>query len=241
MEENKTNAQRFILAYNTIDQSLRSIYNFSRSINFSELIRRCVVLNSVVRKYEDDLIDYGRLRNAIIHNSSSNFIIAEPHDITVNNMEKIAEIIATPPLALDRISNKEVLTLKGENNIKDAIELIVRSGYSNIPVYSNDSLIGIANGRKLLNSIGEISMKNEDIDNYIKNTKLESIFGEISQDRYFAIADENLTIESAMHMFETNRKLMVILITSKGKYNSLPKGIITITDVVEMQKILNVY
>ena len=62
-----SNANRFIAAYNSIDSSLRSIYNLKRSLNFSEVIRKTVLLNSVVRKYEDDLIDYGRLRNAIVH------------------------------------------------------------------------------------------------------------------------------------------------------------------------------
>ena len=46
-----TNAQRFITAYNAIDYSLRTIYDFKRSMSFSDVVRRSVVLNSVVRKY----------------------------------------------------------------------------------------------------------------------------------------------------------------------------------------------
>ena len=71
----KSNATRFIAAYNQIDYSLRAIYGFKRSMSFSDVIRRSVVLNSVVRKYEDDLIDFGRLRNAIIHNGTKNMLL----------------------------------------------------------------------------------------------------------------------------------------------------------------------
>ena len=52
-DDKKSNAHRFIIAYNTIDQTLRSVYNFKRNLTFSDMIRRSVSLNSVVRKYED--------------------------------------------------------------------------------------------------------------------------------------------------------------------------------------------
>ena len=54
----QSNAERFLTAYNNIDYGLRTIYGFKRSMSFSDVVRRSVVLNSVVRKYEDDLIDY---------------------------------------------------------------------------------------------------------------------------------------------------------------------------------------
>ena len=92
-----TNAERFLTAYNNIDYGLRSIYGFKRSMTFSDVVRRSVVLNSVVRKYEDDLIDYGRLRNAIIHQGNHKFIIAEPHDDIVENMKNLASIIGDLP------------------------------------------------------------------------------------------------------------------------------------------------
>ena len=92
-----TNAQRFLNAYNTLDHSLRTQYNFKRTIAFSDVIRRSVMLNSVIRKYEDDLIDYGRLRNAIVHSGNEQEIIAEPNTNVVEKLEKIAQIVSTPP------------------------------------------------------------------------------------------------------------------------------------------------
>ena len=82
----ESNALRFINAYNQIDQTLRAVYNFKRNITFSDMIRRAVSLNSIVRRYEDKLIDYARLRNAIIHNSNEERIIAEPHDDVVEEI-----------------------------------------------------------------------------------------------------------------------------------------------------------
>ena len=74
-EENK-NAKRFINAYNRLDQGLRDIYSIKRSLNYSDMIRKVASVNTVVQKFEEDLIDYGRLRNAIVHGSCEE-IIAE--------------------------------------------------------------------------------------------------------------------------------------------------------------------
>ena len=151
----KTNAERFIAAYNQIDYSLRTIYDFKRSMSFSDIVRRSVVLNSVVRKYEEDLIDFGRLRNAIIHNGNSKYTIAEPHDDVVIKMEKLAELISEPPIAIDRVGNKEVITINSDMKISVAMELMSRTGYSNLPTYEGERLIGILNGRKLINILGQ--------------------------------------------------------------------------------------
>ena len=73
---------RFLNAYNLLDHSLRTQYNFKTNISFSDLIRRCASLNQVIRSYEDNLVELARLRNAIVH-SHSDRIIAEPHEDVV--------------------------------------------------------------------------------------------------------------------------------------------------------------
>ena len=86
--KSQTNARRFINAYNKIDYAIRVQHGFKRSMSFSEVVRKAVPLNYIVRKYEDDLVDYGRLRNAIIHKSNDEYIIAEPHEEIVEKIMK---------------------------------------------------------------------------------------------------------------------------------------------------------
>ena len=130
------NSKRFIDAYNSIDYALKKRYNLNRSMGFSDLIRKAAALNYTIRKYEDDLVDYGRLRNAIIHNSDD-FVIAEPHDSVVENIEHIEKLIVTPPLAIETVASKDVKTINSERSMRDVITLIAESGFSNIPVYNN--------------------------------------------------------------------------------------------------------
>lgn len=237
----KTNAERFITAYNTIDYSLRTIYDFKRSMSFSDVIRRSVVLNSVVRKYEEDLIDYGRLRNAIIHQGNSKYTIAEPHDDIVDKIEKLAELISEPPVAVDRVGNKEVITINHDMKIKLAMELIYRTGYANLPTYKGENLIGVINGRKLINVLGQKLSEGVNLQDFVENTTVGEIVAEMGDDYYFMLASEELTVDEAMNFFENNRKLLIILITKDGKETSKPLRIISSSDIIDMKKILDVY
>ena len=237
----KTNAERFLTAYNNIDYGLRAIYNFKRSMSFSDVVRRSVVLNSVVRKYEDDLIDFGRLRNAIVHQGNHKFIIAEPHDDIVEKIERLSNLITEPPLAIDMVGNKEVLTIEDTITIAEAIELIYRTGYSNLPAYNGEKLVGIINGRKLINVVGEKISEGVNIDVYLRNTPISEILNKMGDDYYYMLADQKLTIDSAMNSFENNRKLLIILITRDGKDTGKPLKIISSVDIIDMKKILDVY
>ncbi len=240
-ESMKSNAERFITAFNNIDYSLRIIHDFKRSMSFSDVIRRSVVLNSVVRKYEEDLIDYGRLRNAIVHQGNSKYIIAEPHDEVVNKIEKIAELITQPPLAINRVGNKDVIVIDQNIKIADCMELIHRTGYSNLPIYEQDRLIGVLNARKLLNLLGMKVGEGVNLQDFVTNVSIGEILQYLGDDYYYIIADENLTIDSAMNYFENNRKLLVILITRDGKENGKPLSIISGSDIIDMQRILDIY
>ncbi len=237
----QTNAERFLTAYNNIDYGLRAIYNFKRSMSFSDVVRRSVVLNSVVRKYEDDLIDFGRLRNAIVHQGNHKYIIAEPHDDIVEKIERLAGLITEPPKAIDMVGNKEVITINGDMKIGSAIELIYRTGYSNLPAYDGEKLIGILNGRKVINVIGEKIGEGVNLQNFLQETSVAEVLPHMGEDYYFVLADQNLTIDEAMNFFENNRKLLIILITKDGKDTGKPLKIISSADIIDMKKILDVY
>lgn len=236
-----SNATRFLNAYNNIDQQLRTLYDLKRSLNFSEVIRKTVQLNSVVRKYEDDLIDYARLRNAIVHKGSNTFVIAEPHEKVVEEMEHIASLISTPPLAYDKIATHEVLCIDEDISIAEAMQIMSRSDYSNLPVYHNKTLLGVLNGQRLVNALGYKLEDNINLDDYLKNTQVKDIVAEMGETTYYIVEDEDLTLERALDLFEKNKKLLVILITKKGGGAYPPLGIITNSDIIDIQKVLDNY
>lgn len=240
-QNEKTNAERFISAYNQIDYALRTIYGFKRSISYADLIRKSVPLNSVVRKYEDELIDYGRLRNSIVHKTNPNYVIAEPHIEVVEDFEKIAKIITTPPLALDKVCKHEVRICGSNIKLKELVGLMSRNGYKNIPVYDGNTLKGVAIGLNILESIGERVLQGDNIEEYLTHTPVIDVLSTIEDTKYFRVCDKNLTIETALNNFYLNRRLQIIIITEHGELNERPLGVVTIADILDMNAIIENY
>ena len=240
-KKNLSNARRFIQAYNNIDYTIRTRYNLNRSMGFSELIRKSVALNYIVRKYEDDLIDFGRLRNAIVH-GNEDYIMAEPHIDVVEQIEKIERLLTAPPKALELVCRRDVLTISANQSMKDAIMLIASSSYSNIPAYNDKGeIIGIANGQKILDSFGKHLLSGGKADSFLNNVKIEDMLSKIENSNYYIFANKDLTVEEALEFFHDNSKLLAILVTKNGGAKEKPLGIITGSDVIKMNTILENY
>lgn len=240
-KKNLSNSRRFISSYNNIDYTIRTRYNLNRSMGFSELIRRSVALNYIVRKYEDDLIDFGRLRNAIIH-GNEDYVMAEPHIDVVEQIEKIERLLTAPPKALDTVCRRDVLSISADKSMKDVILLIASSSYSNIPVYNeNNEIIGIANGQKILDSFGKYLLAGGKCETFLNNVKIEDMLSKIENSNYYAFANKDLTVEEALEFFHNNSRLLAILVTKNGGAKERPLGIITGSDVIKMNNILENY
>lgn len=237
----KSNSMRFLSAFNSIDYTLKTRYNMNRSMGFSESVRKAVSYNFTIRKYEDDLISYGRLRNAIVHDNT-NFAIAEPHIDVVEKIEKIERLLTTPPKALDVIARRDVLTVHCSKSMKEVIMLIASSSYSNIPVYNdNNEIVGIANGQKILDSFGKYLISGGKAETFLDYVKIEDMFSKIEHNNYYAFANKDITIEQALTLFHQNSKLLAILVTENGGAKEKPLGIMTGSDVIKMNKILENY
>ncbi|MCL2228496.1 MAG: CBS domain-containing protein [Firmicutes bacterium] len=253
---------RFVNAYNLLDHSLRTQYNFKANISFSDLIRRTATLNQVIRLYEDDLIDLARLRNAIIH-SKSEQLIAEPHTSVVELMEKVARIISTPPLVVDAMKSirkasdihhadcqqykgevkcDAVDTISAEASLKDYIMMSATIGHSNIPVYKRDKLIGVLQRHSFLENLGHEMKKGHGVDKFLAETSIEVFIRDFADTRqHFVIVSQRVTIEEVIELFGGNRKLSAIIITSDGTSGGQLIAIVTNADIIELMKVLDSY
>ncbi len=240
-KEEKTNSKRFIDAYNNIDYALKTRYGLNRAMGFSDLIRKAVVINYVVRKYEDDLIDYGRLRNAIVHNNNEDFVIAEPHINVVENIEHIEKLLTTPPLALESVAQKNVVITDASKSMREVIMQIASSGFSNIPVYKANRLVGVANGQKILHSLGNFLLAGGNEEVFLDNVQIEDMLSSLTGSVYYVVKKADCTVEEALNEFAKNHKLLAILFTRNGLLTEQPLGIMTGANVAQAQSIIEQY
>ncbi len=239
MEEKNANARRFISAYNRLDQGLREIYSIKRSLTFSDMVRKVANVNTVVSKFEEDLIDYARLRNAIVHKSGES-IIAEPNVEVVEKLEKIARIITTPPRVIECLRPRKVYSIDGETTLKEVVLQMSRSGYSVVPVYISDTLVGVIHRKMVVDGIGKFVEQQKDIDDAI-NTPVSECLEIFNETSHYEVAPENLTIENLMYMFQQNRKLSTVILTENGNYTEKPKAVIVSADLIDLNTILDNY
>ncbi len=239
MVKSKSNADRFITAYNRLDKGIRDIYNFKPALSFSDVVRKAASINLVIKKHEDDLIDYGRLRNAIVHRSNDK-VIAEPHDDVVEDIESIVRTITTPPLAMQSVVNRSVFIAQGEVKLGSVLAEMFRTGYSNIPVYLESTLVGVLNRKMIIDKLGEAVSKNEDV-NKLMGMRVVDCLSVLDENNHYEVVSDNVTIDNLLYMFQQNRKLTTVIITPSGAYTEKPVGIVVTADIIDMQTILDNY
>lgn len=239
MEEKNVNATRFIAAYNRLDQGLRDIYSIKRTLNFADMIRKVASVNTVVAKFEEDLIDYGRLRNAIVHKSGDE-IIAEPNIEVVEKLEKIARIINTPPKVIDCIRPRRVFTASGETPLKDVIREMKKDGYSVVPVYISQTLVGVINRKMVVEGIGKFIEENKDIDDSI-NAPVASCLDIFNETEHYEVAPASITVENLLYMFQQNRKLSSVILTENGNFDEPARAVLVSADLIDLNTILDNY
>lgn len=235
----ESNAKRFIDAYNRLDQGMRNIYNIKQNVSFSDCVRKVAGVNSVIKKYEDDIIEYGRLRNAIVHRSGEE-VIAEPNTAVVEKLESISRLICTPPRVLDSVANRSVYTVDSRTSLSEVMIQLFQTGYSVVPVYERNELIGVINRKMIVESLGAAIAANVDIKELVKLPVVDALDLSSGSNSY-EVVSASVTIDNILYLFQSNRRLSVVLITKNGNYNEPCLGVVVTSDTMDMQTILDNY
>lgn len=224
-------------AYNAIDKKLRRRFGFGAKENFSEMVRKTAGQNYIVKKYEDTLLSYARLRNAIVHGDTDE-PIAEPHGDIVAKIENLCRMISAPPAALNKIAKRKVDFVRGETSLKEAVFLLSEKGHSHLPVIRDGKIMGIINGKLIVAVLADALRHGKDLERFLKVTPVASILRE-NPHRLFEVLGKRATIEDAAALFDKNKKLKLILITDTGTADGKILGVVTVADIVEFNNMLS--
>jgi len=235
----KSNAKRFIDAYNRLDKGMREIYNIKPAVNFSDCVRKVASVNSVIRKYEDDIIEYGRLRNAIVHNDGEE-VIAEPNTSVVEKFEAITRQLCTPPRVMETVANRSVYSVEARTPLSAVLAEMFKTGFSVVPVYNKGTLVGVINRKMVVEALGAAIAAGLDLDSVSDLPVSEAL--DLSQStKTYEVVSSTITIDGVLYLFKQNRKLSVVIITKNGNYNEKPLGVVVTSDTIDMQAILDNY
>ncbi|MBI5204431.1 MAG: hypothetical protein HZA11_05890 [Nitrospirae bacterium] len=234
------NSERYLNAFNSIENHLKKICNFDTRATFSQVVNEASKRSSVVRRFEDDLKEFADLRNAIVHDRGGGYVIAEPNVKAVETIEQILDVITKPPKVIPAFQ-VAVLAFDTHTLVSKAVASMAKKKFSQAPITDNgvfkalfttDAItrwLGLnenANGGRICLSectIGEVLEYSESLDNFKFISRKATLFE---------------TME-AFHEFEKQgKRLDAALITETGKAKEAIIGIVTVADFPKMiQKI----
>lgn len=233
------NGKRFLRSYNRIEAHLRGRYTVKASQSFTDLIKRCSDLNIVVRRYQDDLIDFGKLRNAIVHRDTIDEFIALPCDNVVERIEQIERELCTPPTVLQVINNKKIIYVYADSTIKTAILAFAEYKVRTLPVYDHGTMIGAINVRKLVACIGRAVEEGWDLNEYILTKHCQDVLS-IDDLKAYAFMPKETTVPEAFRAFEKNH-ILAVFITETGTIGEKVYTIVTTSDFPLMNKYMETF
>ncbi|MFI3167066.1 MAG: hypothetical protein R3Y32_03000 [Bacillota bacterium] len=236
-----TNARRFLESYNKLDADIRGIFNLYPRSTFSDAIRKSAEISPLVRKHEDDLLSYAKLRNAIVHDSEEGKIIAEPLlEVTVQ-FENIVNAILTPKTISACNFGKKVNMLSGEECAKDATVEIFQSGFSNLPVFYGGKIIGVFSNKRVVEIVAMAVKKQKSIDELLSCSKVKDCVFLSDKGKYYEIVSENARIDEILKLYEKNPNLALVIVTKTGSAQNKPTQVVAPSDVTTLSAMLESY
>ncbi|WP_391206255.1 CBS domain-containing protein [Psychrobacillus sp. L4] len=222
------NSDRFITAYNRIDQLMKEIIGTQDHLAFFRVIDMAKKKNAIIRRYEADLREYGDLRNAIIHHrTSTEYAIAEPHEDVVLKMEEM-EVALTKPITVGNMFQTKVTTFQRTDFLSYALKVISDKKYNQFPVYDGTEFKG------LITPVGITMWLASTVDSASfsrKKTTLGEILTHENGRENHQFIGRNASVYEALEIFKAaitrGRRLEALLITEDGKPNTNLIGIVT--------------
>ena len=231
-----TNSEKFLDIYNKIDDYLKKSDNYESYVNFAQKVKN--TKNKEAQRYKDELLSFGELRNAIVHNPKiGNKAIAEPHENTVLRISGLYETISNPKKVIPTFQFP-VLGAKKVDFINDILIEMKKLSFSQFPVFDdNENVCELINNNTISRWLSSQMEENGTI--MIDNVKVADLLPEIEFSENYKFVSRNTSIYEAYDLFisqinKKQRNLDVLFVTHSGKPNEKLLGLITIEDVANL-------
>jgi CBS domain-containing protein len=229
-------SQRFLDAFNAIEQYLRRHFG-QRDKGwepFVALLRRATEKSPPIRQFEADLEDYADLRNAIVHRSRGDQVIAEPHLSAVQRLERIRDRLLSPPAVHDHF-RIEVVTAAPDQRVGEVAMLMRRGDFSQVPVYAAGSFVALLTAETITRWLAAGLAKD---DGFLIDAPVADVLPHTEDPNNYVLLGRKATAFDALEEFrkftERGASLDAILLTHSGQPTERPLGILTVFDIPKL-------
>lgn len=232
-------SERFEVAFNRIHKALSRMVNQGTSDIFGHLVTQGAKKHAIIRTYKDELYQFAKLRNAIVHEKlRADFYIAEPHEDVVQQIEEIADHFEMPITALS-ISNNPVFYFNYHSSIKDVVLAMNKKTYTKFPIFKNGTCVGLLTAGAIIKWMAE-HLADNIID--LSDIRVSEVIPYETK-HLIDFLDKDSDIFDVEALFEKRhahgKKLEAVIITENGKTDEKPLGIITSWDTIKIDYLVN--
>lgn len=224
---------RFESAYNRIDQALAELIGEQadrRKHAFAAKVRVAASRQRRLAKYVDFLLKIGELRNAVVHNRTGEEIfVAVPSEATVLELERIEQQILAP----ERVEKKflrKVLTLRPDQSLAEAFQMVRDDGYSRYPVYEKGRFVGMLTANGFTRWIAG-QMNNSYINIDASKVRVADILERDHRRDRATFVSRNAMVDDVEQLFVKNQALEAVIVTEHGREDEQPIGMICPADI----------
>ena len=176
-----------------------------------------------------------------MHQSTDGRIIAVPCDDVVENILLIERLLCSPPTVGETLQDKRIVSIEAELSLRQAVILMARTGYSNIPVYRGKRMIGIVNNRRVLRELGDVLAQGRSADAWLSETPVADILAESDLFVYYKYIGKKDSLQEIVDAFEENRKLLAVCVSENGRAGERVVNFVTSADLPRINKLLEDY
>lgn len=233
-------ANRFLAAFNTIDQELAELVGGEFKQTFKRQVAVASRRNLYVKKYAEDLLQYADLRNAIVHTRRANAVIAEPHEDVVLHIEQISKQLIHPPIVADVMTLQPKSVTRGAS-VGEVLQMFRKHNISRCPIVSNKGVEGLITAKcvvKWLEEVAEKSSTQQGGEKVSVEAAMSVSVGELlryGNDNEYGIIRRTASVEEAIDQFQQGvpegRYVQALLVTVDGTKGSPLVGIVTPSDL----------
>ena len=222
---------KFLEAYSDIEKHMRLVTESDRYVSFYQLIAAAAKRSPPVHRYKDDLKEYADLRNAIVHERSGGEVIAEPNERVVDSIERLAELITSPPRVLP-LFQRMVQTIESDAPISQVLSFFFPRNLSQLPVMSRGKIIGLLTTNTVSRWLAD-QAKHELVDVTEHSVGDALKYAEFKGD--WCLVSKSTLLAEVIDSFDSaeagGMRLEAVLVTHSGKSNEALLGIVTVHDI----------
>ncbi|MCC9608496.1 CBS domain-containing protein [Blastopirellula sp. JC732] len=227
---------RFISAFNSIEQHLRQLVGAAEHRTFSDMLHEAGHGNALVHRLSSDLRQLAELRNFIVHRYREHAPLALPSELSLQKIERIRDALLKPA-TLHSLFHKVVYCCRPSDPIGAVAQTMHQHDVRQLPVYEEQTCVGLLTAQTLTRWLAARLATGVGL---VEEESVANILQYQSDPNQHEFADHRATVTDAFNRlekhFHAGRPLRAIILTPHGRPSEMPTGIVTAGNIAVLLK-----